>query len=71
MKLLQDLQNKLKMSYRFITHDLATVKAISDVIIVMLEGKIVEQGDKDTVLNPPYNMYIEHLLSCVPEMDPD
>ncbi len=71
LKLLQDLQNDLGVSYLFITHDLATVKAISDEIIVMLEGRIVEQGPKQEILKPPHHEYTELLLSSVPEMDPD
>jgi peptide/nickel transport system ATP-binding protein len=71
LKLLQDLQNELGVSYLFITHDLATVKAISDEIIVMLEGRIVEQGIKKDILSPPHHEYTEELLSSVPEMDPD
>ena len=71
LKLLQRLQNDLGVSYLFITHDLATVKAISDEIIVMLRGRIVEQGEKDEVLTPPHHEYTELLLSSVPEMDPD
>jgi len=71
LSLLQDLQNELSVSYLFITHDLATVKAISDEMIVMLEGKIVEQGTKQNVLTPPHHEYTELLLSSVPEMDPD
>jgi peptide/nickel transport system ATP-binding protein len=71
LKLLQNLQNELGVSYLFITHDLATVKAISDEIIVMLEGRIVEQGRKKEILSPPHHEYTEELLSSVPEMDPD
>jgi peptide/nickel transport system ATP-binding protein len=71
LKLLQDLQNELHVSYLFITHDLATVKAISDEIVVMLQGRIVEQGVKKDVLTPPHHEYTELLLSSVPEMDPD
>jgi len=71
LKLLQDLQNELHVSYLFITHDLATVKAISDEIVVMLQGKIVEQGVKKDVLRPPHHEYTDLLLSSVPEMDPD
>jgi peptide/nickel transport system ATP-binding protein len=71
LKLLQRLQNELGVSYLFITHDLATVKAISDEIIVMLRGRIVEQGEKHEVLTPPHHEYTELLLSSVPEMDPD
>ena len=71
LKLLQRLQNELGVSYLFITHDLATVKAISDEIVVMLQGKIVEQGEKQEILTPPHHEYTELLLSSVPEMDPD
>jgi len=71
LKLLQNLQNELGVSYLFITHDLATVKAIADEIVVMLQGKIVEQGPKKKVLDPPWHTYTELLLSSVPEMDPD
>jgi peptide/nickel transport system ATP-binding protein len=71
LKLLQALQNELRVSYLFITHDLATVKAISDEMVVMLKGRIVEQGVKEKVLAPPYHEYTELLLSSVPEMDPD
>jgi peptide/nickel transport system ATP-binding protein len=71
LKLLQALQNELRVSYLFITHDLATVKAISDEMVVMLKGRIVEQGVKKDVLAPPHHEYTELLLSSVPEMDPD
>jgi peptide/nickel transport system ATP-binding protein len=71
LKLLQDLQNELRVSYLFITHDLATVKAISDEIVVMLKGRIVEQGVKKDILTPPHHDYTDLLLSSVPEMDPD
>ncbi len=71
LKLLQRLQDDLHVSYMFITHDLATVKAIADEIVVMLEGEIVEQGPKQDILTPPHHEYTELLLSSVPEMDPD
>ena len=71
LKLLQDLQNELGVSYLFITHDLATVKAIADEIVVMLQGRIVEQGVKQQILTPPHHEYTDLLLSSVPEMDPD
>ena len=71
LKLLQDLQNELHVSYLFITHDLATVKAIADEIVVMLEGRIVEQGEKVEILTPPHHEYTDLLLSSVPEMNPD
>ena len=71
LDLLQNLQNELKVSYLFITHDLATVKAIADEIVVMYQGGIIEQGPKKQILEPPYEDYTELLLSSVPEMDPD
>ena len=71
LDLLQDLQNKTSVSYLFITHDLATVKAIADRIVIMLEGKIIEQGERETVLSPPHHEYTDKLLASVPEMDPD
>ena len=71
LALLQRLQNELGMSYLFITHDLATVKAISDEIVVMLQGRVVDHGTRDEVLTPPHHEYTELLLASVPEMDPD
>jgi len=71
LTLLQRLQNELGISYLFITHDLATVKAISDEIVVMLQGRVVEHGTRDEVLTPPHHEYTELLLASVPEMDPD
>ena len=71
LKLLNRLQKTLGLSYLFITHDLATVKAVADRIVVMLQGRVVEQGEKDEMLKPPHHEYTELLLSSVPEMDPD
>ena len=71
LDLLQNLQMELNVSYLFITHDLATVKAIADEIVVMYQGGIVEQGRKQEILDPPWEKYTELLLSSVPEMDPD
>jgi len=71
LDLLQDLQNKTDMAYLFITHDLATVKAIADNIVIMLQGKIIEQGKKKEILAPPHHEYTDKLLASVPEMDPD
>jgi peptide/nickel transport system ATP-binding protein len=71
LRLLDRLQQELSLAYMFITHDLATVKAIADRVIVMLQGKIVEQGSKRSIFSPPHHEYTELLLSSVPEMDPD
>ena len=71
LSLLMRLQKETNVSYLFITHDIATVRAISDEIVVMHQGKVVQQGLKSEVLSPPYPAYTELLLSSVPEMDPD
>ncbi len=71
LKLLLRLQKEFNITYLFITHDIATVQAISDEIVVMFQGEVVEQGLKSEILNPPYPDYTELLLSSVPEMDPD
>lgn len=71
LKLLQRLQDELNMSYLFITHDLATVRAIADDVVVMYQGKVVEQGPRNKVFSPPHHDYTKLLLSSVPEMDPD
>jgi peptide/nickel transport system ATP-binding protein len=71
LSLLMRLQKDTNVSYLFITHDIATVRAISDEIVVMHQGKVVQQGPKSEVLSPPYPAYTELLLSSVPEMDPD
>jgi len=71
LRLLDRLQRELNLAYMFITHDLATVNAIADEVIVMLEGRVVEQGPKNDIFSPPHPEYTELLLSSVPEMDPD
>jgi peptide/nickel transport system ATP-binding protein len=70
LKLLLRLQKELDVSYLYITHDLATVKAIADWVVVMHQGRVVQQGPKEQVLKPPHHPYTELLLSSVPEMDP-
>jgi len=71
LKLLLKLQKEYGYSYMFITHDIAVVKAISDEIVVMFQGEVVEQGLKSQITSPPYPDYTKLLLSSVPEMDPD
>ncbi|GGH29569.1 peptide/nickel transport system ATP-binding protein [Cribrihabitans marinus] len=68
LKLLLDLQKIEDVAYLFITHDLATVRAISDSIAVMYQGKVVRYGTKSEVLSPPFDDYTDLLLSSVPEM---
>ena len=68
LKLLLNLQKIEDVAYLFITHDLATVKAIADSIAVMYQGEVVRYGGKTDVLTPPFDDYTDLLLSSVPEM---
>ncbi len=68
LNLLLQLQEENNVAYLFITHDIATVRAISDTIAVMYQGRLVRYGKKSTVLEPPYDDYTDQLLSSVPEM---
>ena len=69
LKLLDRLQREFGLAYMFITHDLATVRAIADEVVVMLQGRVVESGPKDEIFTPPHHEYTELLLSSVPEME--
>ena len=71
LQLLLRLQREFGLAYLFITHDLGTVKNIADRVVVMLKGRIVEQGPKDEIFAPPHHGYTELLLSSVPEMRQD
>jgi len=71
LRLLMRLQKDLNLTYLFITHDISTVRAIADQVVVMNLGRVVEQGAKNDVFSPPHPEYTELLLSSVPEMDPD
>jgi len=71
LRLLDRLQRDLGLAYMFITHDLATVRSIADEVVVMQNGKVVEQGPKDVMFTPPHHAYTDLLLSSVPEMDPN
>ncbi|MEM7441148.1 MAG: ABC transporter ATP-binding protein, partial [Pseudomonadota bacterium] len=61
LKLLANLQDELNLSYMFITHDLATVRAIADEVVVMKEGKVVEAGPKEEMFTPPHHPYTDLL----------
>ena len=68
LRLLLNLQAEEGVAYMFITHDLATVEAISDSIAVMYQGRLVRYGRKSEVLTPPFDDYTDLLLSSVPEL---
>ncbi|MEQ9487680.1 MAG: ABC transporter ATP-binding protein [Alphaproteobacteria bacterium] len=71
LRLLDRLQSEFNLAYMFITHDLATVRSIADEVTVMLQGRVVENGPKEEMFQPPHHEYTDLLLSSVPEMDPD
>ena len=66
LNLLQDLQDEFGMSYIFISHDLAVVKYMSDEVMVMSEGNVVEQGDSDVIYAAPQAAYTRKLLDSIP-----
>jgi microcin C transport system ATP-binding protein len=70
LKLLADIRARLGMSLLFITHDLAIVRRIADVVCVMNKGKIVEQGPVEQVFTTPQHPYTRALLAAEPRPDP-
>ncbi len=71
INLLKDLQNNLKLTYLFISHDLSVVKYITDRILVMYLGNMMEIGDTDDIFENPLHPYTKALFSAVPVPDPD
>jgi peptide/nickel transport system ATP-binding protein len=71
LELVQNLKDKLKISYLYITHDLATVRNLGDSIAIMYAGKIVEEGDIDKVLLNPLHPYTQALIDAISEPDPN
>ncbi|GES46688.1 ABC transporter ATP-binding protein [Rhizobium dioscoreae] len=69
LKLLLKLQEESHLSYVFITHDIAIVRAIADSVAVMHRGKLVRFGPKSQALSPPFDDYTDLLLKSVPEME--
>ena len=70
-ELLMDIQRKHKTTLLFISHDLSVVRYLSDRIVVMYLGHILERGTTDEIFTPPYHPYTEALLSAVPIADPE
>jgi peptide/nickel transport system ATP-binding protein len=66
LNLLQDLQDEYKMSYIFISHDLSVVKYISDRVMVMHQGSVVEMADSDQLYRDPRHPYTQALLAAIP-----
>ena len=71
LNLMQDLQDNLNLTYLFITHDLSVVKYVSDDILVMYLGQMVEKAPSDTLFSKPMHPYTQALLSAIPIPDPD
>jgi peptide/nickel transport system ATP-binding protein/oligopeptide transport system ATP-binding protein len=68
VNLLQDLQEQFGIAYLFIAHDLAVVEHISDHVLVMHHGKIVESASAEAIYNDPQNEYTKTLLAAVPSI---
>ena len=70
INLLEDLQERLGLTYLFISHDLSVVEHISDRVVVMYVGRVVEIADTKELFKRPLHPYTEALLAAVPQPDP-
>jgi len=68
LELLDELRRELGVAYLFISHDVSTVRAICDQVLILYAGRIVEFGDRRSILRPPMHPYSDLLVSSVPEL---
>jgi peptide/nickel transport system ATP-binding protein len=71
LELLLSLQDQLKFACLFISHDLAVVDILAHRIAVLQDGKLVEVGERDSILKTPQHEYTRRLIAAVPVPDPD
>jgi len=69
LNLLRELQQELKLTYIFISHDLAVIKHISDRMMVMNKGEIIETGDPDDIYDHPKEEYTKKLIAAIPRFN--
>ena len=68
LDLIKDIQDELGMSVLFITHDMAVIAEMADRVVVMFNGKIVEQGAVEQIFHDPQHDYTKKLISAVPRI---
>jgi len=71
INLIRELQEKLKLTYLFISHNLSVIQHLSDRIAVMYLGKLVEVGGANEIFERPFHPYTQALLEAIPVPDPD
>ncbi len=70
LDLMMNLQDRLGLSYVFISHDIGVIRYMCDRVSVMYKGKVVESGDTEQVCDRPQHPYTQALLSAIPRPDP-